>query len=126
MKDDMNNIDKEFTDINEESKYKNYVIVIILYIIVILLTILLIIGIKNQKDVIETNIDKDTTNSEMKEQTNDKNDVSENKDQEIEIPKKENQIEQENDGEENINEDVGNETTEDTNNINEFNILDQL
>jgi len=58
--DSMNDqIDTEFTDIEKESKYKNYIIVIILYIIVIMLSILLIYGIKNQKDELKDNINNE-------------------------------------------------------------------
>lgn len=53
-----NEIDAEFTDINKESKYKVYVIVAILYVIVIILSILLVIGIKNQKDIVENNVNE--------------------------------------------------------------------
>ena len=66
MGEDMNNqINNEFTDIEKESKYKNYIIVIILYIIVVTLTILLIFGIKNQKKEIKNNINN-STNIEVK------------------------------------------------------------
>lgn len=51
------NTDSEFTDINKENPYKNYIIVGILYIIVIILSILLIIGIRNQRQMVENNID---------------------------------------------------------------------
>lgn len=49
-------IDAEFTDINKESKYKTYVVVILLYIFVIILTILLIWGLNKQKDVVDNNL----------------------------------------------------------------------
>lgn len=42
----------EFVEINKESKYKTYAIVIILYILVIILTVFLVIGLKNQKEVV--------------------------------------------------------------------------
>ena len=54
-----NEIDNEFLEIEKESKYKNYIIVVILYVIVIILTILLVLGIKNQKDVVENNMNTD-------------------------------------------------------------------
>lgn len=51
-----NEVDNDFVDINKKSKYNIYIIVCILYLFVIILSILLIIGIKNQKDVIKNNI----------------------------------------------------------------------
>ena len=59
MKD--NNVDTEFTDIDKENKYKDYIIVCILYVIVIILFILLILGVKNQREVIENNIEEEQT-----------------------------------------------------------------
>lgn len=49
-------IDNDFSEVNEDSKYKPYIIVIILYIIIIILAILLIFGLKNQKEVVNNNI----------------------------------------------------------------------
>lgn len=51
-----NTLDTEFVDINKESKYKDYIIVGILYVAVIILSIFLILGIKNQKDIVKNNI----------------------------------------------------------------------
>lgn len=42
--------------VEKENNKKSYIIVIILYAIVIILTILFILGIKNQKDVVENNL----------------------------------------------------------------------
>lgn len=47
--------DKEFLEINKESKSKTYIIVIGLYILVIIFTILLIFGLKYQKDTVLNN-----------------------------------------------------------------------
>ena len=67
----MKDIDTEFIDINKESKYKNYVIVGILYLIVIILSIFLIIGLKNQKEIVEENIpnQENTSNEEQTKNT---------------------------------------------------------
>lgn len=102
MKNDMeNNIDTEFTDIEKLNKHKKYVIVGILYIIVIILSIFLVIGIKNQKDTVKNNIEKETTTK--KEETIKENNVE----KETEV-----NIEQEN---KSIIEDA-NSTVEETNN----------
>lgn len=50
-----NEVDKDFIDINQENKYKNYIIVGILYLLVIILVILLILGLKSQKNIVEHN-----------------------------------------------------------------------
>lgn len=44
-------------NINKESNFKNYIIVVILYIIVIILTVLLILRIKNQKDIVKNGLE---------------------------------------------------------------------
>lgn len=59
MKNENNNIDKEFTDIDKEKINKTYIIVGFLYLLVIILSIFLILGIKNQKDTVKDNISKD-------------------------------------------------------------------
>ena len=59
MEKENNNIDTEFTDIAKENFNKNYIVVAILYVIVFILTIFLILGIKNQRDVIENNINNE-------------------------------------------------------------------
>lgn len=71
----MKDIDTEFTDIEKESKYKNYIIVGILYLIVVILSIFLIIGIKNQKDTVKENINNEdnTIETDQKENINDTN-----------------------------------------------------
>lgn len=55
-KDDVkNNVDKEFSEI-EESENKKYIkIVIVLYCIVVVLVVVLVLGLKMQKKVIEDN-----------------------------------------------------------------------
>ena len=53
----------EFVD--QEKEVKNYIIVIILYIIVIILTILFILGIKNQKEVVENNLNNNLSYIEV-------------------------------------------------------------
>ena len=50
------NVDNDFLDVTEDSKYKPYIIVTSLYIIVIILVILLIFGLKNQKEIVTDNI----------------------------------------------------------------------
>lgn len=50
------NIDNDFVDVVEDSKHKPYVIVIMLYIVVIILVIFLILGLKNQKEIVNNNI----------------------------------------------------------------------
>ena len=50
-------IDNDFSDVNEDSKYKPYIISTILYIIVIIMVIILIFGLKNQKEIINENIE---------------------------------------------------------------------
>ena len=56
------NIDNDFVDIAKENNNTIYIIVGILYFIVIILSIFLIIGVKNQKDVVEDNIKENTNN----------------------------------------------------------------
>ena len=70
------NVDKEFTDIDKENNNKNYIIVGILYVIVIILSIFLILGIKNQKDIVKDNI-----NNEKKTQESLQNKSNETKEQ---------------------------------------------
>lgn len=82
-------IDKDFSDIDEKNKYKDYIIVGVLYILVIILSILFIIGIKNQKDVIKNNIkndndiqeDSSSTNNTKENETFDKDNSSNFKDE---------------------------------------------
>ena len=54
-KDIENKVDNEFADINKDNAIKSYIIVGILYILVLILTIFLILGIQNQKEVIDNN-----------------------------------------------------------------------
>lgn len=55
--DNMNkDIDTDFSDINEDNKYKPYIISAILYVIVIILVLVLVFGLKNQKEVVNDNI----------------------------------------------------------------------
>ena len=69
-------IDTEFTDIDKESKYKDYIIVGILYFVVAILFVFLILGIKNQKDVVKNDIEENIQ-TEIKEE--DKDDSTFNK-----------------------------------------------
>ena len=72
MEKENKNIDTEFTDIAKENLNKNYITVGILYVIVIILTIFLILGIKNQKDIVTDNISNEEQLEEslLQEQNN--------------------------------------------------------
>jgi len=62
----MKDIDTDFTDINKENKYKIHIIVAILYVVVIILSILLILGLKNQKDIVKNNINLEANKGDSK------------------------------------------------------------
>ena len=122
-------IDKDFSDIDEKNKYKDYIIVGILYILVIILSILFIIGIKNQKDVIKNNIKNDNEeNSYNTNETFDKDNSSSFKD---EINLDDNTSLNENNEQTDSNDSNLNENKEEINNDNsefydEYNILNQM
>ena len=59
-------IDEEFLDIDKEEMKKNYIIISILYVIVIILSVLLILGLKNQKDIVKNNINLEANKGDSK------------------------------------------------------------
>ena len=96
QKEEIEEIDSEFLNIDKDVMKKNYIIVGILYFIVVILSILLIIGIKNQKDTIKDKIDNDNKiNEKLEEETNDEFVVPEETPKEE--PQKENIIPETND-----------------------------
>ena len=70
----MKDIDTEFTEINEENKNKTYIIVGILYGVIFILSIILVMGLKNQKDVVEDNINRQPQVENKNEENNNKED----------------------------------------------------
>lgn len=86
MKNENKNIDTEFIDIVKENNNKSYIIVGILYVAIIILSVFLVLGIKNQKDVIKDNLKEEkveesnmeeensTTNAKEEQNNNETND----------------------------------------------------
>lgn len=121
MKD--NNVDQEFLNIDKENKYKDYIIAGILYIIVIILSVFFIIGVKNQKDEIESSINNnlnDNANSNINEDNTITESTPSNSEEEL-------NIKDDSDNSDNLFENISSnieEITEEQDD--ELNILDQI